>query len=134
MTDVVNPDLGSDFACTTDLDANLSTVEGRRCLAEALARRLQTPRGMLWYDKHYGFDITAFVGSSVPEGVIKHGIRKECLKDERVLDASVELNTVETDGRIALAPEITVTDSTGGVFTFTATPSDKGLVVELLQQ
>ena len=133
MTTVVNSDLGSDFHCDTDIDANLSTVEGRRCLAEALARRLQTPKGMYFPDKHYGFDISEYVGSSVPEAVIKHGIRKECLKDERVLDASVELNTVQVAGQMVLAPEITVTDSQG-TFTFTATPSDAGLVVELLKQ
>lgn len=94
---VVNPALGSDLSCVRDLTAQMAEVSGRRCLAEALARRLITPRGALFYDKNYGYDVTAFLGADVsPQDVhrIEASVTAEFQKDERVTSASVRAQFV----------------------------------------
>jgi len=90
-------DLGSDLSCVADLDPGGLEVSGRRCLAEAIARRLTTPRGRLIDDANYGFDLTQYIDAdlSLSElAQIKAQAEAECLKDERVIGANVTLQFV----------------------------------------
>lgn len=94
---VINPGLGTDFGGICGLAPNFGEVAGRTCLAQALARRLITPRGSLIYDPDYGLDLTDEVGDDVTEAdVMQLGpqIVTEFRKDERVQDASVTLQFV----------------------------------------
>ncbi len=87
-------DYGTDIAMTADLrgvDPTFASVSGRRCLSEALARRLQTRPGELIDDPDYGYDLIdelnddlgpADVGRIVAQSAL------ECKKDERVLDCT----------------------------------------------
>lgn len=66
----------------------MATVSGRLCLAQALARRIITPRGALIDDPNYGTDITDFLDDDVPAPVLTQlagNIDAEFLKDERVV-------------------------------------------------
>lgn len=85
-------DYGSDLSCLTDLTPNMAVVSGLRLVGEAIARRLQTPRGALLDDSLYGFDVTGLVNADLSTSDIANlnaGITSECLKDQRVLSAKV---------------------------------------------
>lgn len=61
-------------------------------LAEALARRLETPRGGLFYDADYGLDVRAMLNDAMTENglaAIEDAILSEILKDDRVENAEV---------------------------------------------
>lgn len=105
-------DLGTDLACVSDLSPTMATVSGRRALAEAIARRLQTPRGRLLRYPDYGFDLAGEINGDVDAtqiASIKDGVEAECLKDERVLAASA----VVTYTGDTLTVVITLTDAQG---------------------
>lgn len=105
-------DLGRDLSCVSDLTSTMSTVSGRRCLGEAIARRLQTPRGRLAKHPNYGFDLTGELGDDLsPADIarIQDGVEKECVKDERVFSATALITFTWT----TLTVVITVTDGAG---------------------
>lgn len=105
-------DLGIDLGCVSDLTATMSTVSGRRTLGEAIARRLQTPRGRLLKHQNYGFDLTGELGDDISPADfarIKDGVEAECAKEERVLSAVATLTFVAG----ALTAVITVVDAAG---------------------
>lgn len=89
-------DYGTTFACATDLTPQMSTVSGLRAVAEAVARRLQTDRGALWYDLDYGTNITRFVNAAVPLSSIETMVENEAIKDERVDDCTCEATQTGT--------------------------------------
>lgn len=85
-------DLGTDFAGVNDITPTLQVVSGRRCLIEAIARRLITPRGALWYDPDYGYDLRQYLsGITVAAGSIAASVAAEAEKDERVEQASADV-------------------------------------------
>ena len=89
----IDTDFGTDLSAVSDLEVTMREVSGRELLAQAIARRLQTPRGGgLFYDADYGYDVRQFVsGSTLPEGTIEAAIENEILKDERVADVQVDV-------------------------------------------
>lgn len=83
---------GFDLSCVDGLTAELRTVSGKRLLAEALVRRLITPRGMLLDDPNYGTDVREYIGHELTKGALarmKAEIQAELLKDERVIAVTV---------------------------------------------
>lgn len=69
-------------------------VSGPQVLLEALARRLNTPRGGLLYDAGYGFDIRQFINSRLNDEtsyLLTTGVEAELTADPRVLSATVEI-------------------------------------------
>lgn len=105
-------DFGTDLSCLTDLSPTMSTVSGRRALGEAIARRLQTPRGRLLKHPNYGFDLASYLNDDLSQAdiaAIGAGVEAECSKDERVIAASV----VSTFAGGSLTIVITITDGTG---------------------
>jgi len=106
-------DFGTDFSCTDDFTPDLALSSGRLCVAQAIARRLITPRGGLIGDPNYGYDLTQFINDdlSTPDlARIVAGIVAECNKDERVDAASASL--VVTHAGV-LVVTITLEDSVG---------------------
>lgn len=76
------PDLGFDFE------------SGRKNLAAALGRRLITPRGALFYDPNYGFDVRSYLNRVADEQAkfeLATLTEAECEKDPRVLEATAVL-------------------------------------------
>lgn len=90
QADFADP-LGVDVACYPDLDAMGSLVSGKTMLGQAIARRLTTPRGALFYDTNYGTDLRLYISEGMTteaQGRIKAAVESECLKDERVAGAT----------------------------------------------
>ena len=88
---------GSDLSCVSDIDPAAYEVSGRLLLGQALSRRLMTPRGRLLEDANYGFDLTQYVNSDlapVDLAQIRAGIETECLKDERILGATANVQLI----------------------------------------
>lgn len=89
MASVVDPYTWADLTALPDLDNRV--VRGPRVLLEALARRLITPRGGLWYDASYGFDLRTYLHSRDLPAVryaIETGVEAQVLLDPRVLEAN----------------------------------------------
>jgi len=103
---------GHDLFCITDMDPGAIEVDGRVTLAQALVRRLQTPRGGLIDDPNYGFDVTQFINDDITQATITRmqgQITAEMLKDERVISA---VTTVVFSGGMLIIT-ISITDGVG---------------------
>jgi len=90
-------DFGSDFSALDDIDQSLRVVDGKTALMQALARRLTTPRGALWYAPAYGYDVGAHVNSGTDVAVIEAAAEAQILDDERVDDADVTITISQPD-------------------------------------
>jgi phage baseplate assembly protein W len=110
--------LGVDISCYPDLDAGFSLVSGRTALGQALARRLETPRGGLFYDSDYGTDIREMVNdvaTSAGAQQRQQQIEAECLKDERVGTATATVTYSPATSTAAVKLDV---DTAAGPFTF----------------
>jgi hypothetical protein len=96
MTQPANSlDFGVDLSCVSDLQPHMGVVSGRRLVAEAIARRLQTPKGALLDDPNYGYDLVGQLDNDVQQGDlgrISSAVTTECLKDQRVFSASTTVS------------------------------------------
>src|SRR5690606_12514352 len=88
---MADPDFGSDISGITRLDWSLDIAEGRLALAQAIPRRLTTPRGGLFYDPTYGYNVTELIGSTVPASVVEQRVLEQVLAEEAVEDARCEV-------------------------------------------
>lgn len=122
-------DLGSCWSCVTDIVMPSTMSTGFRCVAEAIARRWQTPRGGLIDDPNYGFNLSDFVGDDLGKGDLARiaaSARAEAEKDERVVSCDVTV-TVLAEVMIVVGK---VTTSAGP---FQMVVSIAGVSVTLLQ-
>jgi phage baseplate assembly protein W len=97
-------DFGIDLSALPDLSFGLKS--GRENLAEAIARRLITPLGSLFYDPNYGLDLRQYLNEALTDEVryeIETLAATECEKDERVLAAEVKLIDTSTPRTLQLA-------------------------------
>jgi len=89
------PTWGTDVSTFPDLDATFSTLGTQRVIAEAVARRLLTPLGGLFYDPSSGQDVRELLGQGFTPAAIyslRSRISSEAEADERVLSADVALS------------------------------------------
>jgi hypothetical protein len=117
---------GTDFACVEDLDAKLSLASGPRMVAEAVVRRLSTPRGGLWYDPAYGTDLRGYLNGASSRFRVASDVEREALKDERV--AAAAASVTRSASTLSVAIELTL--ETGVTFDLTLSVSE--LTVELV--
>lgn len=111
-------DFGTDLSFFPDLDPGFGVVSGADCLGQALARRLETPRGGLWYDADYGTDIRDRLNDAATQAgwhALQSDIEGECEKDERVRHASatVTLDTASSTLTVSIS-----CDTADGPFVF----------------
>lgn len=88
-------ELGIDVACILDADSTWSLVSGKANLARALARRLSTPRGGLFYAPDYGLDVRLYLHADLGAAELANlgpAIEDECEKDERVESCSADVS------------------------------------------
>jgi phage baseplate assembly protein W len=90
-------DFGSDISTYVngDLDPTFTVITGPRVVAEAVARRLETPRGRLPEDPNYGYDLRILLnGSFTAADLARHesAIAAEAEKDPRVERADATLS------------------------------------------
>jgi hypothetical protein len=108
-------------------------------VAEAVGRRLGTPKGGLFYDRSYGYDLTDLLSSTVSPFVVQQAVQNEMLADERVESATSKVTRVE-DGDEGASEEdigsmtIEVQANDGdGPFDLVIDVSADGLEVTLLE-
>lgn len=86
-------DYGLDLACTDDMTIGATEVSGTANVAQAIYRRLISPRGSLIDDPDYGSDVTLLVDdvqTSRQAAIIAQQIDTEARKDERVLASQTQ--------------------------------------------
>jgi len=110
-------DYGSDISGLGDLSPALEEADGRRALIESIGRRLSTPRGALFYDQSYGYDLRQYLSGIYPgSGPIASGVLEQVEADERVLTADADVSMVGE----ALSIGVRIVDG-GGPFDLTLT-------------
>jgi hypothetical protein len=124
-------DTGGDIDIVTDLAGPYMRIAtGLRNIGNALARRLTTPRGGLFYDPDYGLDVRDYLSAGMtPQqlSAIQGDITNEVSKDERIDNPVVTVvqNLAAATMRITIACDLAT-----GPFTFIVGVSQ--LTVELL--
>jgi hypothetical protein len=117
-------DYGSDFAGVTDLDPQMTALDGAsgKSLTQALARRFDCPRRGLFYDQTYGLALSQFVLDIIDPKVAEQAIISEALKDERVARCLCAI-TPQLDGswKIQINPQTESGATYSLVFTASAT-------------
>ena len=128
MTQPINPtDFGTTLSCVFDIDAMGATVSGLTALAQALIRRITTPRGRLLSDPNYGYDIAGELEDDVTTqqvNAIAANVDAEFLKDQRVF-SSVTTVTLQGDGQLDVASQV---QSALGPFSLVFSLSPSGIL------
>jgi hypothetical protein len=96
-------DYGTDISTITpdgavDLDEYFRVVSGADVVLHAIVKRLVTPYGGLLDEEDYGFDLLGLVNSSTSQRELNSAVAQieaQCLQDERVSDATVEMSVVD---------------------------------------
>lgn len=97
MTDLAMTDFGTDLSVT---EGGFELISGLDNLAGALARRLQTPRGGLFYDATYGHDLRRYLHGGDTDELrfeLTAGIEAEVEKDPRVMSCSASVLELARD-------------------------------------
>jgi hypothetical protein len=102
-------DLGSDFDRTGgDFGPTMQLLDSPNGQAlaflQALAERLQAPRGAFWYDTDAGLDMRTYVADDEEPAVAAHEISQECLKDERCATCNVTIDVAGTVWTVRIQP------------------------------
>lgn len=90
---------GTCWSCVTDLTMPAINASGFRVVAEAIARRWQTPRGGLVDDPNYGFNLSDFISDDLSPADIARMAKMaaaEAVKDERVVACDVDITLLPT--------------------------------------
>lgn len=120
---------GLDLSCVTDLSPTLAEVDpaSADAIVEAVTRRYITPRGRLPDDADYGLDVRAHVNRGATERdlrALSGALRGEAQKDDRVLEASVQLAAALQDPTIRARVVVTPADPELQPFEFTFAVTD----------
>lgn len=102
-------DFGTDILALDDLDPSFALVSGEAMLARAIARRLTTPRGGLFCDPDYGYDVRALLLDGLTPAKLasaQASIAAEVEKDERVAGATVTFTQDTTAERLTISIEL----------------------------
>lgn len=128
-------ELGKEVSCTRSLKTG-QYATGQRLVAEAIYRRLITPRGTLRggeEESNYGLDLAALVGSVRSKSdiaALPAQIEAEIRKDDRVETVSVSIfETTATNGLKSFTLTFAVTTGAGP---FTLVIGADAVTVELL--
>ena len=126
------PDLGTDGAWFGgDIDARIGLTSGLTLLGQDLVARLSTPRGGLWYDEDYGYDLSGLLNDDTsPARIleIQHNVEEEVRKDERVEDCRARVSFNAAASALHVSLHVTIAE---GAFDFVLAAS--AVTVELLQ-
>lgn len=103
---MATPDYGVDVDCVEDLDPAFGLVSGNKAVAQALLRRFSTPRGGLFYDRTYGYDLRAFCNADLHAHelfAIAASVEAEAERDERVSSARADVTFDAPTGRLRVS-------------------------------
>lgn len=132
---MADTDLGIDILAMGGLDPDLRTITGPAAVAQAVAHRLSTPEGSLFYDASYEcMDLRAYLSADVDDAAayrLRAKVERCTRADERVEDADVDVDfnpaartlTVVVEGLTADGPfRLVVAASAASVAILEATP------------
>lgn len=100
-------DYGTDIGGTSDLDFTL--VTGRAVVIQAVARRLLTPRGSLFYAPDYGIDLSGLLNARFNSALLarwKSEIERQAEQDDRVASCTATLTVNGQQLKISVALEL----------------------------
>ena len=124
-------DLGSDFEAPGQLlpDMRLLTSNNDKALGflYAQARRLQMPRGSLWFDRNAGLDMREFVNDVQTPANAMLAINGEMFKDERCARCDTQI-TVNADGSWSVTTNPQAQDGTVFSLVFLVTAANSALL------
>lgn len=128
---------GADIACAGDLAETMEDIsDPRRILGEAIARRIDCPRGGLPDDGDYGVDLREMLHRGLTATELrtkKTATENELRKDDRILSSDVTFTPSPTGDRIGIRILVVPLDPiTGGPFTLTLALTDAGVFLEEL--
>ncbi len=104
---MTQPDYGTDFWNTSDLDPKMPTIKGRLVPIQRLVRRLYTPRGSCPDCPNDGIDVRDMLNSPTLTVDQAQGmIRGELNKDSAVLDVNVTVTFAGPFGRRTMKIEV----------------------------
>ena len=126
---------GSDISCDSDVDPLVREVNGftTLALAEALVRRLDTPRGSLPDDDDYGIDLRGLLNRGSVAADIQQlagQIRAELAKDDRVDTLTVTVAPSSTGTVLRVEVAVQPVDAEIGGFTLTLSASSASVLLE----
>lgn len=126
---------GSDLRCSSDLTEKMLEVDGfsTLALAEALVRRLDTPRGSLPDDKTYGISLTEYCNRGTAAAELRDlasRIRGELQKDDRVAAVGVTITPASDGSSLAVQLAVTPVDPALGPFSLTLSVSSAEILIE----
>lgn len=125
---------GSDISCDSDVDAGMAELPGDSTLllAQAIARRLDTPRGSLPDDPGYGISLRSMlnVGTTTTSGIAGR-IRGEIVKDDRVSTATVSVTPGTALDSLTVVIRVTPAD-VGETFTMTLAVTSSATLLEAI--
>ena len=118
---------GSDFSGVDDIDAGWTFLENStvtpnaetQAFIQAIARRFTTPLGGLFTDPNYGCDLRNFLASGITGSAAQAQIEAEARKDERVTDATAEIDASGPPNAQVWTIKISVLANSGATFAFT---------------
>jgi hypothetical protein len=126
VADVPAPPLGygTDLSCVTELDNDCAEVDpqSRVAVAQAITRRLTTPRGALIDDPDYGYDVRQFANRGTTQlelRAVADQCRGEAVKDDRVRDAAITAIYDAAERRLTVSAQLDCADPLLGVFSLT---------------
>ena len=105
---------GSDISCAYDVDPSAAEVTGTLLLAQAIVRRLDTPRGSLPDDKGYGISLRSMLNAGVTSQDIASmagRISNEVKKDDRVDNVLTTVTPSATGDTLSVVLLVTPVDS-----------------------
>ena len=129
-------DYGSDLSCVDDLDASMveldGVADGPLVVAQAVYRRITTPRGMVIDAPDYGVDVAALLHRGLTRAEllgVAGTVRKEILKDDRVAAVDVVPSHSSSDpAAVDLVIRGTLVD--GETFTLTGAVTNGALLLQ----
>lgn len=126
---------GIDLDCVDDITEHLDEVDSLSALgiAQAIVRRLSTPRGALADDPAYGFDLRSFCNRGTPSADLPQLaglVRNEVTEDDRVADAEVEV--VYAGEQLRVEVTLTPEDPNLAEFALTLAVTSGAVLIEAL--
>lgn len=133
MSNAPSSTFGTCWSCISDLTMPATMVSGNRAVAEAIIRRLTTPRGRLINDPNYGYDVTNLINDGTTPTQLAQAQKLasfEAKKDPRVIQCQVRIQLTGGVLIVTATPQLATGPFTL-VFSLSNTPT--GTAINLLQ-
>jgi len=127
---------GADLACASDLTSTMDVVDpmSTRALGEAIARRLDTPRGSIPDAPDFGMDLRGYLNRGVTTADLNRiadRIRSEVTQDDRVISARVSVAPSPNGSALTVSIAVVPADVRGRFELVLAVTSADVLIEEL---